>query len=445
MIKKTREVVQAEALQAFKDNRGHGTVCMSTGTGKSKVPLDFIKGNEHIVRVLITSPRDNLKENWRKELIKWGFEEWTDNFWTWNGRRILIIMENVQSTYKWKDISFNIIIADEIHTMMTPEYSKLFENVGFTYLMGLTATHDMTKNNDKYDYYKKYCSVIYEYYESEEDGITNKTRFIIVDHELNNNDKVRVRIAKNTYIKGELQHYEYLTTQIEKGQQFMINQGSRDWFKDAGDWFWKGLGDKEQKFAAMMYLNSIKYRKTFLQNLPSTGKLARLVKNGILKDNEKAKILIFSELTAQVNTITDLTVHSKNHKDVNAQRIVDFNEGKIRELGSCQSLTLGLNLVGATHAVMESYVGSSTRSKQKKGRLDRLATDDVAQMWILRVCNTQAETWFKNMIKNFIDFDKSEVMIINSKSITDGKFNYRDLTVRGETLTTQPEGVNKSN
>jgi hypothetical protein len=78
-----------------------------------------------------------------------------------------------------------------------------------------------------------------------------------------------------------------------------------------------------------------------------------------------------------------------------------FNRGDIRELGSCRSLTLGLNLKGATHAIMESYIGSATQSKQKKGRLDRLATDDVAEMWIIRVEGTQCESWFDQMTKGF--------------------------------------------
>ena len=96
---------------------------------------------------------------------------------------------------------------------------------------------------------------------------------------------------------------------------------------------------------------------------------------------------------------------------MNQNRIDHFDIGDIRELGSCQSLTLGLNLKGATHGIMESYVGSETRSKQKKGRLDRLAANQVADMWIIRVVDTQSEKWFTKMTKGF---DLSDAVVVDS-------------------------------
>jgi len=376
--------------------------------------------------VLITSPRTNLKENWRKELIKWGLVEWGDGIWLiqgQEGRQIDIVIENVQTAYKWGlqfKYSFDFIIADEIHTMMTPEYSAVFD-MKHKWLMGLTATHDITDKNDKAEYYEKYCPIIYEYYESAEDGLINKTRFYIVNHTLDNNTQVRIDSKKGVFIRGEAEQYEYLTSRIKKGQQLMIAQGSQNWFSDAADWFWKGKGDKEEKFAAMMYLNSIKYRKDFLQKLTSTANIAHMVKKGILEANVWNKVLIFSELTAQVEKITDKTVHSHNSVKVNQKRMDDFDLGSIRELGSCQSLTLGLNLKGATHGIMESYVGSATRSKQKKGRLDRLASDQVADLWIIVVNGTQTEKWFENMVKGF---DLSDATQIDSSTIMKQEFDY---------------------
>lgn len=303
---------------------------------------------------------------------------------------------------------------------MTPEYSKVFE-LKTEWLMGLTATHDVTDKNDKGEYYEKYCPICYEYYESADDGLINKTRFFIVNHKLDNNTQVRIDSKKGVFMRGEAEQYEYLTTRIRKGQQLMVANGSQDWFSDAANWFWRGNGDKEQKFAAMMYLNSIKYRKDFLQKLISTANIAHMIKRGILMANPDDKVLIFSELTAQVERITDKTVHSHNSAKVNQKRMDDFDAGTIRELGSCQSLTLGLNLKGATHGIMESYVGSETRSKQKKGRLDRLAADQVADMWIIVVNDTQTEKWFENMVKGF---DLSNAVHVDSDLIMAQGFDY---------------------
>lgn len=331
-------------------------------------------------------------------------------------------MENIQTCYKWKNIEFDMIIADEIHTMMTPEYSWLFENVKYKYLMGLTATHDITNKNDKEFYYQKYCPVIFEYYDSADDGLINKTRFVIVNHILDDTYKSVTRLKKFVIVKGEREQYEYLTERIKAGQRMMLAQGSNDWFTDAADWFWNKRGTPEQKRAAMTYLNSIKARKEFLLGLASTSAIAKQIKEGILKNVENSKVLIFSELTAQADRISNYTIHSLNNQKENQKLMDEFNEGKIRELGSCRSLTLGLNLKGATHAIMESYIGSATQSKQKKGRLDRLSSDDVAEMWIIRVIGTQSDTWFNAMSK---DFDLEDAEQVDSKLILNGEYNYK--------------------
>lgn len=423
---KSRETIQQEALKSFKTAKNRGTICLSTGTGKTKVALDFIKETAEISEILITSPRTNLKKNWRDELIKWEFIELSLDMWMFNNTIYHIVIENIQTVYKWWGKHFDFIIADEIHTMMTPEYSKLFWNTKYSALMGLTATHDINEINGKSVMYRKHCPIIYEYYDSADDGIINKTRFFVVNHYLSNYDKVMVGPKNKRFPQGELEAYVYLTKQIKHGQTQMIVQGSENWFDDAADWFWKDQGNKEQKLAAMKYLNAIKYRKEFLLSLPSSARIANAIKRGILKDSPEAKILLFSELTVQANRLTSHTVHSHNSDKVNALRIDEFNKGEIRELGSCQSLTLGLNLKGATHAIMESYISSKTRSKQKKGRLDRLATDEVADMWIIRVMETQGAKWYEKMVK---DFDLTQAMYINSKFILNDDFDYGRSTV----------------
>jgi len=91
-----------------------------------------------------------------------------------------------------------------------------------------------------------------------------------------------------------------------------------------------------------------------------------------------------------------------------------------------------LNLDGATHAVMESYIGSATKSKQKKGRLDRLATDEHADMWIIRVPGTQSDMWFKKMVKKF---DLSEAVYLNSDFILNNGFDYRKSELKTKVAT----------
>jgi superfamily II DNA or RNA helicase len=147
----------------------------------------------------------------------------------------------------------------------------------------------------------------------------------------------------------------------------------------------------------MTYLNAIRFRKKMLHNLASNVSYSKMIKDVILKD-ENNKVLIFSEENAQVKLITDHLYYSKQHKDINVQKLKDFESGAIRELGSSKGLTLGLNINGANYGILESYVGSTTDQSQKKGRLHRLDKDDVATFILFVVKDTQTEKWAKKII-----------------------------------------------
>ena len=114
----TRDKIQQEALAALLNSKTTGsTIVLSTGTGKSKVAIDYLKW-KRAANVLITSPRTNLKENWRKELHKWGIYNVKNNDYSINGSCLYTIqIENIQTCYKWNKErlqTFDLIIADKI-------------------------------------------------------------------------------------------------------------------------------------------------------------------------------------------------------------------------------------------------------------------------------------------------------------------------------------------
>mgnify|MGYP001078522965 CR=1 FL=1 len=419
MIIKTREQVQQEALNALIRNNG-GLIAMEVGTGKSKVAVDYIKHSK-AKNILITSPRTNLKDNWFKEISKWttyifvhSFDD-SKFFEDETLHKFRVVLENIQTCYKWSDElkKFDLIILDEIHVLATPEYGKLIQlakSLNIT-MVGLTGTPELYKE-EKRLFYEQYCPIVYQYFRSAEDGFVNKTKYIIYEHELNNADKIWAGTKKNRFQKGELEQYEYLSKALKQAQIGMMREGSENWFEDASEWGWKGNGTKGQKFAAIKYLNAIKYRKEFLWNLTSTARIARSIADSILSNKEN-KVLIFSELTKQTDAISNYPVHSNISDKDNKITIDSFNQGIIRELGSVRSLQLGLNLVGANWAIFESYNGSPTGAKQSQGRLQRLDANDIAHVVIIRVVNTQYDTWFEGFTK-LLKITDSNSIVVNS-------------------------------
>lgn len=428
---KSKEKFQEKALQLLKNNNYSGSVIGSTGSGKSKAAIDCIKqGN--FKNILITSPRTNLKESWRSELEKWGLTYYKDSnegenyYWyleniNWKG--INITLENIQTCYKWvkeQIQQFDLIVIDEIHTVITPEYGQLLikaKELNIS-IIGLTATPDIQDKPEKLEFYNKYCPILIEYYNSAIDGLVNNRKYWIYQYELTDDYKIIVGNKKKKWEIGEKSQYSYLTENIKKGQRLMANTGSTNWFEDAANWFWKNNTEAstEQKSAARIYLQAIKYRKEFLWNLNSSASITLELKEKILWANfaqckisknfeelssTQNKVLLFSELTSQTEKLSSYFIHSKQDQATNQQILYMFDEGKIRELASCNSLTLGLNIVGVNWEIFESFNGSNTNGMQKLGRSDRLDTSSIANIVFIVPIKTQAEEWFKSAF-NFV-------------------------------------------
>ena len=153
------------------------------------------------------------------------------------------------------------------------------------------------------------------------------------------------------------------------------------------------------------YVYAMNARKEFLWNLNSTARIAELMKNYIIRRDSNNKVLIFSERTEHVEKITKYTVHSKKDIEKNKDLISKFNSGEIRELGSCHSLGLGLNLKHPNYAIIESFNGSDVLFLQRAGRTDRLPVDEIATVIFIVPKDTQAEEWFKTATKDINDIE----------------------------------------
>lgn len=393
----TREEIQNNALASLRKHNYNGVVVLSTGSGKSKVAIDAIReGNFEYV--LITSPRTNLKKNWEKELEKWGFYYDGPLFYNNNGKTYLIEIVNIQTCYKWKPErlkEFELIIIDEAHTIST-EYFNLIKN-SVCPIIGLTGTPNKS-DEFKRDILYKELPIIYEYLDSDKDGIVNKTNYYKFEYELSDDYKILTGTKDKKWLVGEKTQYEYLEKQYALAKNLMFQQGADNYFTQS--LIWMREGNAYQKEAGRKFFYAIKNRKDFLWNLASSAHIALKIKKQILtKDN---KVLLFSELTQQAEKLSPYSIHSKTGEtakktlEQNSLVLEKFNKGEIRELSSCLSLTLGLNLTNTNWAIFESFSGSDTNAKQRGGRLQRLDSNEFANAVVIVPKNSQAESWFES-------------------------------------------------
>ena len=428
----TKEEFQKEGLRLLQENNYTGTIVADTGASKSKIAIDAIKEGK-FKNILITSPRTNLKDNWREELEKWGIKQYRiaidptevipgfDKLcWMYDLNIISIIFENIQTCYKWnkKQLQqFDLVIIDEVHSV-GQEYSAFITiarklNIS---CIGLTATPDKS-NEFKRDVLYKMLPILIEYHSAEKDGLINKVNYIIYEHELSNDYKVLTGNKTNKWYVGEKAQYEYLTEKYNYAKKLMFEQGASDYWNNA--LVWMKTGNPSQKKAGTEFFRAVNNRKNFLWNLTSTAEIAIRIKQRILYNNNQLdrikasklfqinptninKVLLFSELTPQASKLSGNVIHSnvgktaKITQQLNEETLRKFNAGEIRDLASVKSLTLGLNMIGVNWAIFESYSGSDVQGSQKKGRLHRLNVDEMANVIIIVVKGTQYESWFNN-------------------------------------------------
>ena len=409
----TKDEIQSKALDTWINKGCSGVVVMTMGSGKSRLGINAI---EHIkpVKCLITSPRTNLKESWLKEFKEWGYnplkETFTDNTYVIDikGYKCSFTLENIQTCYKWyREVinEYDLIIIDECHLCLSPEWSVFVVKALQLKkkILGLTGTPNKS-DEFKSQFYSNKLPIVFEYYDSAKDGLINHTMNYIFRYDLTDDFKVTVGTKNKSWTKGELSQYQYLSERYEKAKKTMAYLGADDFFKTSILWM-KGIDengnklDKQYVDVGRAFFNSIRYRKEFLWNLESSKYWCNRFKDRILQGTDN-KVLIFSALTNQASKLSRHSIHSKKESESNKLLLEQFNQGIIRELSSCDMLTLGLNLKNAKYAIMESFNGSETSNSQKKGRLSRLESDEIAScIWIVPR-NTQAETWLDNSLTN---------------------------------------------
>lgn len=415
-MKKTRDEIQKEAVDVLLANN-RSTIHILTGGGKSKVLIDYLmKAAKPYESVLITVPLTGLIHNWAAEFRKWTSCSGSDEALVVvvPGGYITVAITTIQSVYKTMQ-RVDYLVLDEVHTQVTEEYSQVFENTKHTHCIGLTATPDTLRRTDKQEIYDKYCPILFEYLEGEADGIVNQTKFVIVNHNLDDVFKVKVGNAKKSWLVGEKTQFDYLNQQVRKAQILMGNLGSSDYFSDASEWFWKKRGNSEQMESSRRYLNAITGRRRFLLSLSSSSEIAKRLAKKLIKENDTNKVLVFSELVDQLKKICLYNVYGEQTpKGRNEELIQSFNEGSIRALGSVNSLGMGMNLIGANNAIFESFNSSNTKAQQKVGRMHRLDTSDTATIYFINILNTQVERWLEGMLP---DHDLKSLEVIQSSEI----------------------------
>ena len=376
-INAIRDNEQKKALNQWARAGYGGSIIAGTGFGKSRCA---ILACAHVVdtvsssKIIMLVPTVQLQDQFKEEFHKWGLERCLDNL------EILCY----QSAYKLKGNHYDLVLCDEVHLGLSPQYRKFFLKNKYDKILCMTAT---LPEEEEYQHLLGMLAPTVYTISLDECVALN----IVAPY------KIYCKPLKLTAV--ELEEYKKVNNSFI---YYKYQLGQFDAFDEAQ----RIMGDKNahpsDKKSAVMFYKAIRDRKKIVDF--AINKVAEFQK--LVLNNVNSKILAFSgandftdQLCASVSPLS-ATYHSKKTKKQREKALDDFRTNKIRVLCSTKALNQGLDIPDANMGIMCGITSKALPMIQRVGRLIRFQEGKVGEIYILYVQDSQEEKWLKNATKS---------------------------------------------
>lgn len=355
-----RNEMQIEAKAAIRKANYYASIIVSVGGGKGKIMIDLAQEliDKGLVKTILyvcdnTRLRDSDVEGFPEQIKTWGSPE----------LKKMTTLECYQTTYKWKDKNFDLILGDEVDFAITPEYVKVFFNNSFKYKILVSGTLSPAKK----EVLVKIAPIVYtlKTTEAENRGIVNKTFYYKYNYKMSDDES-------NTYRKW--------TRAIANAIEAEKPQDTINYF--------------------------LSQRKNLISTLDSSYLHTKKVLKFIQGKKADARTVIFCERTEQADRVCADSYHGKNDKE---NKLKAFQDGDINTLSVVSKITRGINLKKANIAIFEMLGGKSeTAFGQRNGRMKRLDVNDMAIVifmipWYKRQTTTGEMIYVPTIADSWVD------------------------------------------
>jgi len=377
-MKKTKKEIQSEIVNNLIMSPSiNNLVIAATGVGKSKIAIDYLKTFfvKKKANILIVVPTIELRDiDWPNELKKWN---------TTNTMLKNIKIKCYASLTKIKDMTFDLVIFDEIHR--TTEFNSIvFENNIIKHALGLTATFPK-------DPMKQYLLKVYNFNnianipldEAVKLGLISPYEIKIIPVWLNNTIKdIPAGNSSKRFYVTERGQYDYITNTIDILKEKIDNSV-----------YCNHYDVQKLKFLRLM-------RARFLSNLNSKIIVGKETLFKIDQKNERT--LIFANSIATAEAMHFHTYHSGKKSKEKGLHLQKFRNSEINTLACVNGLNEGVNISDVDNAIIMQVNASDLILTQRIGRTLRLkeGKDCLSKIFILCAQNTIDEDWVNSVTKN---------------------------------------------
>lgn len=364
-------------------------------------------------KVLVVVPTTNLKEQWEDKINNWGFNNNTD---------VLVINSAIN-----KPLEVDMLVIDEAHVCGAPQLSKIFVNIKYKLILGLTATFE--RLDGRHVLISKYCPIVDEITLLEASinkWLSDYTEYLVL-LDVDNIDEYRK--VNNMFFK----HFEFFGFNFPLVMSFLGKEGfnnrklyTTQMCKDKTRW-----NEYLQAVTthSMGFNRAMNARKTFINHHSKKIEIAKM----IIENRPFSKIITFSNNIKMAEAIGGPVYSGKESKKKGRITLEDFDTCESGVINSVKKLVAGADLKGVDCEIILGQDSSQTRATQLRGRAIRREGDKHSEIFNIVINDTQEVNWFENSHKNtpYITIDEFNLLkVLKGESFETykkplSKFNYR--------------------
>ena len=342
-------------------------------------------------KVLVVVPSDPIKDQWVKDL----------------GLRGIVASVITMHMAARHQYECDMLVIDEIHKTPSNTLVKLFDNIKYKIILGLTATFNRLDGRDAI--VSKHAPVV--------DTITLKEA--IQNGWLSSYVEYKVLIEV-----PDIEEYRELNKRFNEAFAF-FNHDFNLAMKCVTQWQARAALAKERTAGnpsafkdvnkqilvnAMEFHRTLTARKKFIQNHPKKLEIANL----ILEHRQDKKCITFSSTIDMAERIRYGKAYS-GRDSVKKGRITldEFKAQKVGVINTVAKLNEGFNDNSISVAIILGLNSSTTISRQRIGRVLRLSDEHKSkEVFTIVIKNTQDEVWFEKSTsgRDYITIDEENLI-----------------------------------
>ena len=379
---------QKEGLSKWKAHNYTGTLEWATGTGKTFAAILAIKHlKNHIksdLKVIVSVPTDNLRTQWRDLLAKFNL----------SGVYVDTVHTLITSNHE-----VDFFILDEIHSYTGgDEFSRLFDCVKRSYILGLTAKEQPHEKDRAV--ISEHCPVVdkISIADALESGFISPFVSYNLGLQFSESDQRKYQRLNRDF-------HKYFSTFGHDFDLAMSCLGSSELRKKVANDV--GMSEADVNIHTFQFNRVMQKRKKYLYNADILVETTK----AIIEKFDTEQIITFSESTAMADRLEQAIPDSKAYHSnlstilidgkkfgatrLKRQILADFKEGKLLRLHAARALNMGQDIPAIGTSIKTSFNSTIIDAIQRLGRIVRKQPDKLAKEINLYIIGTKSENWLR--------------------------------------------------